>query len=238
MEKTRCYLKVIIILAVICLSHLTGCRDQKHINNKKNQKLFSLLSPDHTGIYFENTITRTNELNIFIYQDFHSGVGVGIGDINNDGLPDIYFAGNQVRDRLYLNLGNLKFKDITESAGILDKGGWSTGVNFVDINGDGYKDIFVCKSLYDDKPHLRQNELYINNGDLTFTESAGKYKLADTLRTMQTSFFDYDKDGDFDVFIISQPPIRGGFLPFRRKCISARKLHTGFMIIQELYLRT
>jgi len=123
MEKIRCYLKVIIILAVICLSHLTGCRDQKHVNNKKTQKLFSLLSPDHTGIYFENTITRTNEQNIFIYQDFHSGVGVGIGDINNDGLPDIYFAGNQVRDRLYLNLGNLKFKDITESAGILDKGG-------------------------------------------------------------------------------------------------------------------
>ncbi len=217
MEKIRCYLKVIIILTVICLSHLTGCRDQKHINNKKNQKLFSLLSPDHTGIYFENTITRTNELNIFIYQDFHSGVGVGIGDINNDGLPDIYFAGNQVRDRLYLNLGNLKFKDITESAGILDKGGWSTGVNFVDINGDGYKDIFVCKSLYDDKPHLRQNELYINNGDLTFTESAGKYKLADTLRTMQTSFFDYDKDGDFDVFIISQPPNPGWFSPLQEK---------------------
>lgn len=132
-------------------------------------------------------------------------------------MPDIYFAGNQVRDRLYLNLGNLKFKDITESAGILDKGGWSTGVNFVDINGDGYKDIFVCKSLYDDKPHLRQNELYINNGDLTFTESAGKYKLADTLRTMQTSFFDYDKDGDFDVFIISQPPNPGWFSPLQEK---------------------
>ena len=156
-------------------------------------------------------------MNIFIYQDFYSGAGVGIGDINNDGLPDIYFCGNQVRDRLYLNLGNLKFKDITESAGILNKGGWSTGVNFVDLNGDGYKDIFVCKSLYDDRPDLRQNELYINNGDLTFTESVGKYHLSDTLRTMQTNFFDYDKDGDLDLFVINQPPNPGWFSPMQGK---------------------
>ncbi len=155
MKVKRYYLKVSIVLAVICLSHLTGCRDKKAVKEEsQEQKLFSLLTPDQTGISFENTITRSNELNIFIYQDFYSGAGVGIGDINNDGLPDIYFCGNQVRDRLYLNLGNLQFKDITESAGILNKGGWSTGVNFVDINGDGYKDIFVCKSLYDDRPDL------------------------------------------------------------------------------------
>ncbi len=206
------------MLAVIYFCHLTACHNQKQPKEvNREHKLFSVLTPDHTGIYFNNTITRTNDLNIFIYQDFYSGAGVGIGDINNDGLPDIYFCGNQVRDKLYLNMGNLQFKDITESAGILNKGGWSTGVNFVDINGDGYKDIFVCKSLYDDKPYLRQNELYINNGDFTFTESAIKYKLADTLRTMQTNFFDYDQDGDFDLFIINQPPNPGWFSPIQEK---------------------
>jgi hypothetical protein len=218
MELKRKYLKISTVLAVISFSLLTGCHDQKQVKLVNlQQKLFSLLTPDQTGINFENTITRTNELNIFIYQDFYSGTGVGIGDVNNDGLPDVYFCGNQVRDRLYLNEGNLKFKDITESSGILNKGGWSTGVNFVDINGDGYKDIFVCKSLYDDRPDLRQNELYINNGDLTFTESARKYNLADTLRTMQTNFFDYDKDGDFDLFVINQPPNPGWFSPIQGK---------------------
>lgn len=217
MNAKRNYLRISLVLILLYFGHLTGCHDQTPVKKTGKQNLFSLLTPDQTGINFNNIITRSNELNIFIYQDFYSGAGVGIGDINNDGLPDIYFCGNQVRDRLYLNLGNLKFKDITESAGILNKGGWSTGVNFVDINGDGYKDIFVCKSLYDDKPELRQNELYINNGDLTFTESIRKYHLADTLRTMQTNFFDYDKDGDFDLFIINQPPNPGWFSPLQGK---------------------
>lgn len=218
MELKRYSLNINIALAVICLSHLTGCLEQKPVNEgSQGQKLFTLLTPDRTGINFDNVITRTNDLNIFIYQDFYSGAGVGIGDLNNDGLPDIYFAGNQVRDRLYLNMGNLQFKDITDSSGIVNRGGWSTGVNFIDINGDGFKDIFVCKSLYDDRPDLRQNELYINNGDLTFTESAGKYLLADTLRSMQTNFFDYDKDGDFDLFIINQPPNPGWFSPLQGK---------------------
>ena len=229
MEIKRNYLKTSIVLVVIYFGHLTGCCDKKQVKEViRDQKLFSLLTPDHTGIHFENTITRSDELNIFIYQDFYSGTGVGIGDINNDGLPDIYFAGNQVRDRLYLNLGNLQFKDITESSGILNKGGWSAGVNFVDINGDGYKDIFVCKSLYDDKPYLRQNELYINNGDLTFTESARKYQLADTLRTMQTNFFDYDKDGDFDLFIINQPPNPGWFSPLQGKAFISPEITYRF----------
>ncbi len=211
-------LKISILLVVFCFVQPVECYTQ--IQNKetnKKKKLFTLLSPDQTGITFNNTITYNKDLNIFIYEDFHSGAGVGIGDINNDGLPDIYFAGNQVRDRLYLNQGKMKFKDITESAGILRKGGWSTGVNIVDINGDGYKDIFVCKSLYDDKPALRRNELYINNWNLTFTESAHKYHLDDTLRTMQTNFFDYDKDGDLDLFIINQPPNPGLFSPMQGK---------------------
>ena len=216
MEVRRNYLKISIVLVVIYFGHWTGCYGQTPVKEvSREQTLFTLLTPDQTGIYFENTITNTNELNIFIYEEFYSGVGMGIGDINNDGLPDIYFAGNQVGDKLYLNQGNLKFKDITESSGILNKGGWSSGVNIIDINGDGYKDIYVGKSLYDDSPDLRKNELYINNGDLTFTESARKYQLDDTERTQHANFFDYDKDGDFDLFLINHPPNPGLFSPMQ-----------------------
>ena len=214
MEVKRNYLKISIVLVVIYFGHRTGCYGQTPVKEvSQKQTLFTLLTPDQTGIYFENTITNTNEWNIFIYEEFYSGVGLGIGDINNDGLPDIYFAGNQVGDKLYLNQGNLQFKDITESSGILNKGGWSSGVNIIDINGDGYKDIFVGKSLHDDRPDLRKNELYINNGDLTFTESARKYQLDDSKRAQHANFFDYDKDGDFDLFLINHPPNPGLFSP-------------------------
>ncbi|WP_051315572.1 VCBS repeat-containing protein [Arenibacter certesii] len=170
------------------------------------EKLFSLLPSSRTGIDFNNTVTDTHEANALIYELFYNGAGVAIEDINNDGLPDIYFAGNQAADRLYLNLGNMQFKDITKSAGILDRGGWSMGVNMVDVNGDGYKDIYVSKNLFDDNPELRINELYINNGDLTFTESAREYNLNDPFRAIHANFFDFDKDGDFDLFLINQPP--------------------------------
>ncbi|MCK4465730.1 MAG: VCBS repeat-containing protein [Bacteroidales bacterium] len=229
MDVKRNYLKISIVLVVIYFGHWTGCYGQIPVKKvSQEQTLFTLLTPDQTGIYFENTITNTNELNIFIYEYFYSGVGVGIGDINNDGLPDIYFAGNQVGDKLYLNQGNLQFKDITESSGILNKGGWSTGVNIIDINGDGYKDIFVGKSLYDDRPDLRQNELYINNGDLTFTESARKYQLDDPKRAMHANFFDYDKDGDFDLFLINQPPNPGLFSPMQGKTYLSPELTYRF----------
>ena len=176
------------------------------VNNDASKKLFSQINAADSGISFRNDIVDSPEANILIYEAFYSGAGVGIGDLNNDGLPDIYFAGNQVGDKLYLNKGNLQFDDITENAGIQNKGGWSTGVNILDINGDGFKDIYVSKSLYDDRPDLRQNELYLNNGDLTFTESAVAFNLNDPFRAMHANFFDYDKDGDFDLFLINQPP--------------------------------
>ena len=188
--------KVLALSMVLCFNLMIS----------QEKTLFSLLRPESTNIEFKNTIVDSKESNILEYVSFYQGAGVAIGDFNNDGLQDIYFAGNQVGDKLYINQGNFKFKDITESAGILNKGGWSTGVNIVDINGDGFKDIFVCKSLYDDRPDLRQNELYINNGDLTFTESAAAYKINDPYRAMHANFFDYDKDGDFDLFLINQPP--------------------------------
>ncbi|MCM4151073.1 hypothetical protein DHD05_05655 [Arenibacter sp. N53] len=198
-------IKIALLLAFFSFGVQIG-HTQTLIKRANEEKLFSLLSSSQTGINFNNTVIDTKEANALIYELFYNGAGVAIEDINNDGLPDIYFAGNQVRDRLYLNLGNLKFRDITESSGILDRGGWSKGVNIVDINGDGYQDIYVCKNLFDDNPELRINELYINNGDLTFTESARKYNLNDPFRAIHANFFDFDKDGDFDMFLINQPP--------------------------------
>ncbi len=195
-----------ILLLVVLLSfpYCYGNDTTKNYNQKP--KLFSLLTPSQTGISFTNNVTDSREANILIYEAFYEGGGVAIGDINNDGLQDIYFAGNQVEDRLYLNEGGMKFRDITKEAGILSKGGWSTGINMVDINQDGLLDIYVSKSLYDDRPDLRTNELYINNGDLTFIESAEHYGINDPWRSIHANFFDYDRDGDFDMFIIDQPP--------------------------------
>lgn len=179
--------------------------------------LFELIDAKDSGIEFANTIEDSDESNILIYEQFYSGAGVAVGDLNNDGLPEIFFGGNQVPDKLYLNLGGMKFKDITDEAGILNKGGWSTGVTFVDINNDGLKDIYVCKSLYDDRPDLRSNELYINKGNMKFEEKAVGFKLNDPFRSMHATFFDYDKDGDFDIFLINQPPNPSLLSPLKGK---------------------
>jgi hypothetical protein len=178
------------------------------------QKRFTLLPPSHTRVYFNNELKDTRGASIMIYSNFYGGAGVGIGDINNDGLQDIYFAGNQVADKLYLNMGSMVFEDITEKAGILDNGGWSSGVIIGDVNGDGLEDIYVTRELYDEKPELRRNKLYINNGDETFTESAESYGLDDSERTRHATFLDYDKDGDLDVFLLNQPPNPGDFSTF------------------------
>ncbi|HNR06244.1 MAG TPA: VCBS repeat-containing protein [Saprospiraceae bacterium] len=175
------------------------------------KKLFTLLSPDHTRIRFNNQIKDTKEANITIYSNFYGGAGVGIADINNDGLQDIFMAGNLVEDKLYLNKGNLQFEDITKKAGILSNGGWSSGVLMEDINKDGYIDIYITRELYDDKPELRKNKLYINNGNSTFTEKSEQYGVADSARTRHASFIDYDKDGDPDLLLLNQPPNPGDY---------------------------
>lgn len=181
------------------------------VQAQKNQKLFTLLNSKITHIEFANTIKDTKEHNIYIYDNFYGGAGVGTGDFNNDGLIDLYFTGNLVGDKMYLNMGNMTFKDITASAGIIDDGSWSSGVTLADINNDGFIDIYVSKELYDEKPFLRANKLYINNGDVTFTESAAAYNLNDTTRTRQATFLDYDKDGDLDLFLLNQPPNPGSY---------------------------
>src|SRR3982750_379623 len=143
-------------------------------NDHYGNTLFTLLPASQTGIDFTNTVTYTEDYNPFTYRNFYNGGGVAIGDINNDGLPDIFLVGNMVPSRLYLNKGNFKFEDITKKSGITKLGKWSTGVTMADINGDGLLDIYVCNSG-DVKGDHKQNELYINNGNLTFTEKAKEY---------------------------------------------------------------
>ena len=160
------------------------------------------MSSKQSGINFSNTIIYTEEFNPYTFRNFFNGGGVAIGDINNDGLPDIFFCSNQNSNKLYLNKGNFKFEDITEKAGVTSDGVWSTGVTMADINGDGWLDIYVCKSG-DLKSNNRSNALYINNGNLTFSESAKKYGLDNKGLSTHAAFFDFDNDGDLDCYLLN-----------------------------------
>ena len=150
---------------------------------------FELLSPDSTGIDFNNTIRESKFLNHYFYSQIYLGSGVAIGDINNDGLPDIFFGGNQVSDRLYLNKGDFQFEDITKKSKSAKNSGWTWGVTMADVNADGYLDIYVSRNGYSLNLEDRRNQLYIINQDLTFTESAIKYGLADVGYSTQAVFF-------------------------------------------------
>ncbi|MGB0879174.1 MAG: VCBS repeat-containing protein [Polaribacter sp.] len=169
---------------------------------EKNEPQFQLLSSAETGINFSNDLTSTDTFNVYRYRNFYNGGGVAIGDINNDGLQDIYVTSNLKENKLYLNKGNFTFEDITAIANVGGTKAWSTGVSMVDINADGYIDIYVCNSG-DVKGDNKQNELFINNGDATFTEKATEYGLADLGFSTHASFFDYDKDGDLDVYLLN-----------------------------------
>tara|TARA_Y100000385_G_scaffold216519_1_gene225486 strand:- start:6453 stop:9653 length:3201 start_codon:yes stop_codon:yes gene_type:complete len=162
---------------------------------------FTLLK-NNTGINFENTLSFSERLNPYTYRNFYNGGGVAIGDINNDGLDDIYLTGNMVENKLYLNKGNFNFEDISLKAGVSCPDVWSTGATFVDINADGFLDLYVCKSGPPGGKN-RKNELFINNGDLTFTERANEYNLDIFGLSVHSAFFDYDQDGDLDCYILN-----------------------------------
>lgn len=179
-----------------------GCKNIEHKSADDTKTLFTLLDQTRTGIDFENRLKNRKGFNIYRYRNFYNGGGVAIGDINNDNLPDIFFTGNQVKNRLYLNKGDFRFVDITEKAGIAGTHAWSTGVSMADVNGDGLLDIYVCNSGIV-KGDNRRNELYINNGDATFTEQAKMYNLADPAYSIHAPFFDYDKDGDLDLYLVN-----------------------------------
>jgi hypothetical protein len=163
-----------------------------------------LLPSERTGIDFSNTINESTYFNHYYYSQMYVGSGVAIGDINNDGLPDVFFGGNQVSDRLYLNKGNFQFENITKKSKAAVNSGWTWGVTMADVNADGYLDIYVSRNGNSEKPEDRRNQLYINNQDLTFTESAQIYGLADVGFSTQAVFFDMDNDGDLDMYQVNQ----------------------------------
>ncbi len=192
----------------LLLLWLTGCQSEENTR-------FTLLDAAATGVDFTNTVTESEQINVLKYGYFYNGGGVAAGDFNNDGLVDLYFTGNMTADRLYLNQGSMQFEDITEAAGIAH-GGWKTGVSVVDINNDGWLDIYVCRSLADD-PEIRKNLLYINEGaapslskergarqgGVRFKEQAAEYGLDNDSYSTQAAFFDYDHDGDLDCFLLN-----------------------------------
>ena len=193
-------------------------------------QLFHSLDSSQTGISFENRLTISDDLNVFKYRNFYNGGGVGIGDINNDGLEDIYFSSNMGPNKLYLNLGDFQFKDISESSGTTGASEWSTGVSMVDINSDGLLDIYVSNAGIR-SGEARDNELFINQGDLTFIESAKAYNLADSGITTHASFFDYDNDGDLDVYLLNNSFIPVTALDYNNK----RELAERDWVISDEY---
>ncbi|RIV70641.1 VCBS repeat-containing protein [Flagellimonas aequoris] len=172
------------------------------VSCKKEGSLFENPKPKDTGIEFTNTLTSTDNLSILDYLYFYNGGGISIGDINNDGLPDIFFTGNQAKNKLYLNKGNLTFEDISSTAGIEGNSTWNTGTTMADVNGDGLLDIYVC-AVVGINGFNGFNELYINNGDNTFTESAAEYGLDFDSYSSNATFFDYDLDGDLDLYLLN-----------------------------------
>ena len=183
--------------------------------NKTNASMLELMSPDKTGIDFRNDVIETIYDNIYSYTNFYNGAGVAVGDINNDGLADLFFSSNNNKCKLYINKGDFKFEDITSESGLDSITGWKTGVTMVDINQDGFLDIYLCRSGQT-KPRLRSNLLFVNNGDQTFTERGKEFGLNDWSTSTQAAFFDYDLDGDLDMYLLNHAvdPIREIFKNF------------------------
>ena len=192
MPKTNHLPKVVLLGLILLL--LWSC------DNKS--KRFELMKPNATGVVFSNELSYTEAFNPYTYRNFYNGAGVALGDINNDGLIDIYFTGNLVDNALYLNRGDFKFEDITETAGVACENIWSSGATFVDINQDGWLDLYVCKSGMPGGKN-RHNELFINQKDNTFKEASAEYGLNITGLSVQAAFFDYDLDGDLDCYLLN-----------------------------------
>src|SRR5450432_2115710 len=171
----------------------------------KKYSLFENISSSHSGLTFYNKIIENDSINPLTVVNIYNGGGVGIGDFNNDGLPDIYFTGNMVPCRLYLNKGNFTFEDITEKAGVAGMGRWARGISVIDINNDGLMDMYVCNTIYADSLR-RRNILYVNqgidkDGIPHFKDMAAAYGLDINVQSTMASFFDYDNDGDLDMYL-------------------------------------
>jgi enediyne biosynthesis protein E4 len=210
MQKISHTIMPVLLLSTVFL----GCtrEDKKHpeIVHTGNhvatdEAVFRRVPSGHSGVTFRNDLHETFENFFDTFAYVYNGGGVGIGDINNDGLPDIFFTGNEVPNKLYLNLGNLKFKDISNTAGVEGNGKWNNGVTMVDINNDGLLDIYVCKGGWQETVDQRRNLLFVNQGNLTFKEMAREYGLDESGYSIHASFFDMDNDNDLDVYITNRP---------------------------------
>jgi len=212
-----------ILIAVIFL--LGSCRSHKRANT-----LFQVLEEDKTGIYFSNKLRPTKEFNLFDYMYFYNGAGVGAGDFNNDGKIDLFFAANQTSNKLYLNKGNMSFTDVTQEAMIPVDGGWSTGVSVVDINNDGLLDIYVCR-VGDYEVLKSKNQLLvckgIKNGIPYYTDEASKYGLDFSGFSTQALFFDYDRDGDLDMYLLNHSVYHNGMINQREKMLQLKSAESG-----------
>ncbi|HSI70941.1 MAG TPA: CRTAC1 family protein, partial [Gillisia sp.] len=196
------YKTLVLISFFTFLWSCSGDEKKPELEVEEKEFLFTLMDSEETGIKFINEVRNEKDFNIFKYRNFYNGAGVGIGDINNDGLPDVYLTSNMGENKLYLNKGDFTFEDITVTSGTAGNRSWSTGVTMVDINNDGLLDIYVSNAGNVEGDD-RRNELFINNGDLTFTEAAAQYNLDDDGFTTHAAFFDYDGDGDLDVYILN-----------------------------------
>jgi enediyne biosynthesis protein E4 len=187
------------LLAFSAFLLVLACQEKKE---PTSPPLFEQIKEEQSGVDFRNDLTFNESFNIFTYRNYYNGGGVALGDVNNDGLLDIYLTANLGPNQLYLNQGDFKFENVTQKAGVAGTRAWSTGVAMADVNGDGLLDIYVCNSG-DISGDNKQNELFINNGDGTFTEQAEAYGLADQGFSTHAVFFDYDKDGDLDVYLLN-----------------------------------
>ncbi|PID68594.1 MAG: RNA-binding protein [Flavobacteriales bacterium] len=222
--------KLCIAFAVFMV--LVSCKNKTSETKPEQYKnaLFTKMNPNQTGLDFINKVDSEKDFNIFKYRNFYNGGGVAIGDINNDSLPDVYLTANRGKNKLFLNKGGFTFEDISEKSKTVGSRSWSTGVVMVDINADGWLDIYVCNAG-NVKGDDQKNELYINNGDLTFTEKAEEYNLADSGFTTHTAFFDYDNDGDLDAYILNNSFIPVSSLGYTNK----RKLRSQDWDLPEMF---
>ena len=225
--KNAIFSKLPLTIALCCMVMMlvSSCEE-------KTNTLFEIQDNRSIGMAFENTLEFSNEFNVYTYRNFYNGGGVAIGDINNDGWADVYLTANQKPNQLFLNKGGFTFENISESAGIGGNRAWSTGVTMVDINADGYLDIYVCNSG-DVSGDSKQNELFINQKDNTFKEEAAAYGLADKGFSTHASFFDYDKDGDLDVYLLNNSYQAIGSFDLRRNERPKRDVLGGDKLLEN-----
>ena len=225
--KNAIFSKLPLTIALCCMVMMlvSSCEE-------KTNTLFEIQDNRSIGMVFENTLEFSNEFNVYTYRNFYNGGGVAIGDINNDGWADVYLTANQKPNQLFLNKGGFTFENISESAGIGGNRAWSTGVTMVDINADGYLDIYVCNSG-DVSGDSKQNELFINQKDNTFKEEAAAYGLADKGFSTHASFFDYDKDGDLDVYLLNNSYQAIGSFDLRRNERPKRDVLGGDKLLEN-----